>query len=155
MHYIIDGNNIIGKIKSLYQIQKKDKQQSRERLAFIIGRYFTGRKVTVSLHFDGFENESIKVPGIKIIYSCSITADERVRREIERSNNPKTIILVTSDNNLAEFARVCSCRVISSEEFAGKLLSVNLPDQEQLKIDAINSNEEFKKLFGVNSSGKK
>ena len=148
-HYIIDGNNLIGKIKSINQIQKKNNQQSREKLAFLLGRYFNKRKASVNLHFDGFENEGIKVPGIKLIYSGSLTADDKIKSEIEKSNNPKNIILVTSDSNLAEFGRVCSCQLVKSEEFAKQLLTLNSVDEEQNKIDAINSTEEFKKLFGI------
>lgn len=148
-HYIFDGNNLIGKIKSLNQIQKKDKQQSREKLALLLGRYFAERKNSVNLHFDGFESATINISGIKIIYSGSISADERIKREIERSKNPKLITLVTSDSNLAEFGRVCSCQVIKSEEFVTLLFSLDSSDEEKNKIDSINNPEEFKKLFGI------
>lgn len=148
-HYIIDGNNLIGKIKILNQIQKKNKQQSREKLAFMLGRYFSKRKASVSLHFDGFENDTIKISAIKIIYSGSSTADEKIKREIERSKNPKNYILVTSDVNIAEFGRVCSCDVIKSEEFARQFLSLNSINEEQARIDMLNDVEEFKKLFGI------
>jgi predicted RNA-binding protein with PIN domain len=148
-HYIIDGNNLIGKDKSLNQIQKKNKQQSRERLAFLLGRYFSKRKASVSLHFDGFENDEINVPAVKIIYSGSSTADEKIKREIERSKNPKNNILVTSDTNIAQFGRVCSCEVIKSEEFAKQILSSNTADEEQNKINEIDNANEFKKMFGI------
>ncbi|HSW55857.1 MAG TPA: NYN domain-containing protein [Ignavibacteriaceae bacterium] len=153
-HYIIDGNNLIGKIKSLNQIQKKNKQHSREKLAFLLGRYFDKRKTSVNLHFDGFENDAIRVSGIKIIYSGSLTADEKIKREIERSKNPKNNILITSDSNLAQFGRVCSCQVIKSEEFAKQIFLSSFAEEEQAKIDAINSADEFKKLFGVNAPDK-
>ena len=42
-HYVIDGNNLIGKIGSLHKLQNKDKQGSREKLAFILERYFSGK----------------------------------------------------------------------------------------------------------------
>jgi predicted RNA-binding protein with PIN domain len=148
-HYIIDGNNLIGKIKSLHQLQKKNKRQSREKLAFLLGRYFNKKKASVNLHFDGFENDAIKVSGIKIYYSGSITADEKVKQEIQGSKNSKNIVLVTSDTNLAEFGRVCSCQVVKSEQFAMQLQSENSVDEEQLKINSINNTEDFKKLFGI------
>ena len=148
-HYIIDGNNLIGKIKSLNQLQKKNKQQSREKLAFLLGRYFNKKNASVNLHFDGFESDAIKVSGIKIFYSGSITADEKVKQEIQRSKNSKNIILVTSDTNLAEFGRVCSCQLLKSEELAKQIHSESAVDEEQTKIDSINSTEEFKKLFGI------
>lgn len=148
-HYIIDGNNLIGKDKFLNQIQKKNKQQSRGKLVFLISRYLNQKKVTVSLHFDGFENERITVSGIKIKYSEKSSADEKIKQEIERSKNPKNIILVTSDSNLAEFGRVCSCQVIKSEEFIRLLNLSNSKNEEQLRIDSLKDSDEFKKLFGI------
>lgn len=147
-HYIIDGNNLIGKIKSLNQIHRKNKKQSAEKLAFIVGRFFNGRKATVSLHFDGVQPDVVRVTGIKIVYSGNITADEKIKIEIEKSINPKNIILVTSDSNLAEFGRVCSCHVIKSEDFS-KQLSASGIDEEKLRIDELNNTNEFKKLFGI------
>lgn len=148
-HYIIDGNNLLGKIPSFKNLQKSNKQASREKLAFLLGRYFVNKKVSVDLHFDGYLNEVIKVSGMKINYSGSLTADERIKKEIERNKNPKNLTVVTSDSNLVEFARVCSCSVIKSEDFAKQIHSVFSPDEEQTRIDELNSTEEFKKLFGV------
>ncbi len=44
LHYIIDGNNLIGKIKRFSSLQKKDKQTAREKLAFYVDRYFIFKK---------------------------------------------------------------------------------------------------------------
>ena len=150
-HYIIDGNNLIGKDKSLNQIQKKNKQQSREKLALLLGRYFSKRKASVSLHFDGFESDLIKVPGVKIIYSGSVTADEKIKIEIERSKNPKNNILVTSDSNLSEFGRVCSCQIIKSEEFIRNFSQMNNHKEEDIKSNPVKNIEEYKRLFGIDS----
>lgn len=148
-HYIIDGNNLIGKIKSLNQIHKKNKKQSAEKLAFMFGRYFSGKKATVSLHFDGFQSDGIKVPGIKIIYSGSISADDKIKSEIEKSKNPKNIILITSDSNLAQFGRVCSCQLIKSEEFSKQFLSSGISDEEKMRMDELDNVKYFKKVFGI------
>lgn len=148
-HYIIDGNNLIGKISSLKKLHKKDKVRSAEQLALILGRYFAKKNLKVSLHFDGFQSEPIKVTGLKIIYSGKITADEKVKSEISKSRNPKNIYLITSDKNLAEFGRVCSCQVIKSEAFSKQINSSDKTDEEQTKIDEMKNSEEFKKLFGV------
>ena len=148
-HYIIDGNNLIGKISSLKKLHKKNKQLSAEKLSFILGRYFNRKKYTVSLHFDGFAGDKINVTGIKIFYSEKQTADEKIKSEIERSRNPRNIVLITSDNNLAEYGRVCSCRVIKSEDFSKVIKSDNSKDEETSRIDEINNNEEFGKLFGT------
>ncbi len=146
--YIIDGNNLIGKISSLQKLQKSDKQSAREKLAFLIESYFREKKAKVSLHFDGFQNTPIKLSSAKIIYSENKTADDRIKSEISASKNPKLITVVTSDNNLKEFARVCSASVVSSEEFASELSRRNDKDEEEQRIRAM-SVEEFKKIFNV------
>ena len=43
--YLIDGNNVIGKIHSLANLQKKDKQASREKLVHLVDRFFANKKV--------------------------------------------------------------------------------------------------------------
>ena len=66
--YIIDGNNLIGKIQSLANLQKKDKQASREKLAHLVDRYFINKKIEVILNFDGFANQKINTSKIKLVY---------------------------------------------------------------------------------------
>ena len=148
-HYIIDGNNLIGKIPSINKLQKRNKQTSREKLAFLLERYFSNKKASVSLHFDGHVNEAIKITGIRIKYSENQSADNQIKKEIEKSKNPKNIILISSDNNIAEFARVCSCNVKKSEDFAKELLFKRASDEEKSRIEEINNPGEFKKVFGL------
>ncbi len=148
--FIIDGNNLIGKIKELYRLQQKDKQAARERLAIIIERYFSRKKVKISLHFDGFQNTPIKISCAKIYYSDNKTADEKIKAEISASKNPRNLTLITSDNNLKEFARVCSASVISSDEFAAEIKKGKDRDEEEIRIKSINDVEEFKKIFNAN-----
>lgn len=146
-HFIIDGNNLIGK---MYRIKSKDKITEREQISFILERFFSGKKAKVSLHFDGHKNLPIKVSGIKIIYSENRTADELIKNEIERATNRKNITLISSDNNLREFARVCSCSVMSSENFINEINSSQAGDEENKIIESLQQNKnEFKKLFGV------
>lgn len=146
-HFIIDGNNLIGK---MHNIKSNDKASEREQLSFILERFFFRKKAKVSLHFDGHKNLPIKVSGIKIFYSENRKADELIKNEIEKANNRKNIILVSSDNNLKEFARVCSCNVLSSEDFINEFSSSQTGDEENKIIESMQkNNDEFKKLFGV------
>lgn len=147
--FIIDGNNLIHKLPHLSKIQSKDKEAARSRLAFMIDRYFSGKKVKVYLYFDGFEGERINVSNIKIIYSRQRTADEIIRKQIEKSTKRHLITVISSDrSDIIGFAEVCGCKAISSEEFTGKLRRQNTVDEEEAIIQSM-SNEEFKKLFNV------
>jgi predicted RNA-binding protein with PIN domain len=150
-HFIIDGNNLIGKIGSLHKLQQKDKQSSREKLAFILESYFRGKPNNkVSLHLDGFPGQSIKVQNIKIIYSGKKTADDEIKSQIEHDKNPRTIIVISSDRNLKDFASVCCCDWISSEDFAKDIMNRSPEDEEKQRQDELNhDNDEFKKLFGA------
>lgn len=146
---IIDGNNLIGKNKALSIIQKKDKTAAREKLAFLLDRYYSNKALKAYLHFDGYKNISIRTENIRIIYSNEKTADERIKAQIEEAKNRKDITVVTSDRNLQQFAKVCSCGFISSENFSKMVQGRNQQDEEQNRIDEINNIDEFKKIFNA------
>ena len=146
--YIIDGNNLIGKIKRLSHLQKKDKQTSRDQLSFMLDRYFRKTKVKVSLHLDGFENTPIETGKIKIKYSGNQPADNLIKKEIENSKNPKLLIVISSDHSILGFAKACSCETIKSEVFAKELSRKDDNESEEKIIKSIDE-DEIKKLFGV------
>ncbi|MHB8930632.1 MAG: NYN domain-containing protein [Melioribacteraceae bacterium] len=147
-HYIIDGNNLIGRIKSLQQLQNKDKQASREKLIYFLNRYFTGKKVKLSLHLDGHPNLPLSISKGKITYSFNQQSDNFIRKEIENSSNPRLIILVTSDRSLMNFGKVCGCKVISSDDFYRETEKSSVKNDEAEKISQLEKdNEEFLKLF--------
>ena len=148
-HFIIDGNNLIGKIPSLFKLQKKDGQASREKLAFILESYFAiKRNNRVSLHFDGFVNQAIKVGNLKIIYSGNKSADDDIKHQIEAEKNSRNLIIVTSDHNILQFARVCGCEVKTSEDFSREIMTRSPDDEEKKREEGI-SNDEIKRLFNV------
>ncbi|MBK7497596.1 MAG: NYN domain-containing protein [Ignavibacteriales bacterium] len=149
LNYIIDGNNLIGKIASLMSLQKKDKQASREKLVYILDRYFISKKANVTLHLDGHPAGRVSSSKMKIVYSENLTADEKIKKQISQSKSPRNIIVVTSDSNLAQFAKVCSATVVSSDEFAVEINKSGDKFDEESIIKSINNVDEFKKLFGV------
>ena len=151
LNYIIDGNNLIGKISSLKNLQNKDKQASREKLVYILDRFFITKKANVSLHLDGHPNAKINSSRMKIIYSENLTADEKIKKQISQSKSPRNIILITSDSNLAQFAKVCSVSVTTSDEFGAEISKSSSIEDEEAIIKSINNIEEFKKLFGVDN----
>lgn len=147
--YIIDGNNLIGKIPLLMNLQKKDRLASREKLVYMLDRHFIKKKVNVTLHLDGHPANKINSSKMKIIYSENQTADEKIKKQISQSKSPRNIIVVTSDSNLAQFAKVCSSTVVSSEQFSSEMSKTNSELDEESIIKQIDNVAEFKKLFGV------
>ncbi|MCX6149302.1 MAG: NYN domain-containing protein [Ignavibacteriales bacterium] len=146
--YLIDGNNLIGKIRSLMDLQSKDRQGVREKLAFMIDNYFTGKNAKVLLFYDGYENLLIRSTKSKIIYSQKKTADDVIKNQIGNSKNPRQIVMISSDNNLIQFASVCGCETIKSEKFAAEISAHKNLDDEEDRERSIDNNE-IKKLFGV------
>ena len=146
--YIIDGNNLIGKISDLWTLQQKDKQMSRVKLVKIIDQYFNGKKNKVSLHFDGFSGDAIHSSSANIHYSNNKSADSKIKNEIDSSKNPKTIAIVSSDHSVQNYAKVSSCKVIKSEEFAQQL-NDKKPVNSEEEISKSISDDEIKKMFGV------
>lgn len=147
--YLIDGNNLIGKIKLLTALQKKDKQASREKLVHLVDRHFENKKVEVILNFDGFANQKINVTKAKLVYSDNRSADEKIKKQIEAESNKRNIVVISSDNNIREFARVCGCEVVLSEDFGKEIAKSQNVDDEESRIKAIDDINSFKKIFGV------
>lgn len=142
-HYIIDGNNLIGKIKSIKVLQQKDKQSSREKLVSLLNQYFAGKQLKVTLHFDGFPNSSINFSKGRVVYSENQTADAKIRTEIDRSKNPKLIVLVSSDNSLINYGRVCSCKTIKAEEFYSEMKNRGTVLHEDNAIKSLEKEKEY------------
>jgi predicted RNA-binding protein with PIN domain len=146
--YIIDGNNLIGKISELWSLQNRDRQLARIKLVKYLDQYFRGKKNVVSLHFDGFPAEAIPSSSCIITYSENRPADILIRKEIDSEITPKTSAVVSSDHYVQNYARVNSCKVIKSEEFAKRLRSNKKVASEEEITKSI-SDEEIKKLFGL------
>ncbi|MBE2279511.1 MAG: NYN domain-containing protein [Ignavibacteriaceae bacterium] len=147
--YYIDGNNVIGKDPVLKSIQKTAKQNSREQLVFKLERWKAGKNVKIVLFFDGHRGDGVKVSNFTVFYSGNKTADSLIKEEIGNYKNPKTLIVVSSDNEIFNFAKKCSCTTMKSEEF---IFLLNKPvksapiEKPEIHTGSI---DEFKKIFGV------
>lgn len=150
-HYIIDGNNLIGRSKMLKEVHSKDKQRSRAELVSMLNSYFAGKKLSITLHLDGFKNLTLSLSKGKIVYSDKQSSDTKIREEISKSRNPKLITLVSSDRPLADFARVNSCSIVKSEDFI-KMMDVKKEANEEVRKirDLENEKEFFRKIFNSN-----
>ncbi len=144
--YILDGNNLIWKIPELKKLLKKNPQLAREKLVFKLERYFANKKYKISLHFDGFPGVAIKANKIKITYSFQRKADEEIRDEIDRENNPEFICVISSDDEIVQYSRANACTVITADDFS-KLIDVQNNIAEEEKIQNEIDNDEILKLF--------
>lgn len=148
--YFIDGNNLIGKIPSLQKKLKSNKIFVREQLVIQIDRAFGNSPNKVTLFFDGFLNGMINSSKAKIVYSDSKPADLVIKDEIDRSKNPRNIIVVSSDHEVINYGKKSCCDTMSSEDFIARFFSKGNDKEELEKIKHLEKqNDEFKKLFGI------
>ncbi len=148
--FLIDGNNLLFKIKKLEKLMKRDKQAAREKLAYMIDDYFIKKGDAVTIHFDGFENVKINLSKAKIIYAQNENADSMIKRQIESSKNPRNLVVVSSDvKDIVHYAKKFGCEILSSEKFSAMLSSYlnKIPGDE--KSNAGISLNESKKMFDL------
>jgi len=149
-HYIIDGNNLIGKIKNLKVLQKNDKESSRIGLVQLLNNYFSGKKIRATLHFDGYPKTPLNLFKGKIVYSEKYTSDSEIRKEIDNHKNPKLITLISSEHQLINYARANACNVTKSEDFYSEILKTNEIDEEAKKLKILEKEKDtFLKLFNA------
>jgi predicted RNA-binding protein with PIN domain len=141
--YLIDGNNLIGKIPELKKLKNN---LAGERLIFILQRYFVNKKVNVTIFFDGYPSEKIKAD-FEIVYSLGRTADELIKKRIDKSARNKNLTVVSSDLEVYFYAKECGCTVIKSEEFYSNIISSTSEKSDEKPSQS--NIEEFKKLFNA------
>ena len=148
-HYIIDGNNLIGKDSTLSKAQRTEKQNARKGVVLLLENFLLNNKVKISLHFDGHPDDSVKSHKIKINYSYSKEADYFIKKEIDIVKNTNNVIVVSSDSSIAQYARVSKCEAKPAEVFLREIKTIDSADEEEKKINESGSVAEFKILFGV------
>lgn len=142
-HYIIDGNNLIGKIKSLKELQKRNKQGSREGLVNMLNNYFAGNKIKATLHLDGHPNTALNFSKGRIIYSEKKSSDSIICEEIDNSKNPKLITVVSSDHRIINYARANSSASIKSEDFYREIKKSYEKNDEQERLKQLEKEKDF------------
>lgn len=130
---IIDGNNLLHKIRNLKHLHEIDKSGAANALRDFVRSRYAGKEKLVFV-FDGHgDNE-----GGKVIFSGNSTADDIIREKIETARNFREITIVSSDAGITGLAKECGCTVIRSEDFLKKIS----PDRKSPAKDK-NVNELF------------
>ena len=137
MHVIIDGYNVLLRGRRPGSVGAADLERLRAGLVQRAAAYASGRRVQVTVVFDG--QAEIVVPGsaaigapsggggrsgVKQIFSRPPeNADAVIKRLVQEQTQPRNVTVVTSDQPLARFVQSCGCKVLSSEEWQLKLTS--------------------------------
>ncbi len=123
MPYLIDGNNLMPALADA------GPDVGREGLCrLLLPLLEQGESVRVV--FDGAPPPAgvaaqIEKTGVQVTYAAPRPADEHIIKLIEADFAPKTLTVVSTDNEIRRAAERRRCKVLTSQDFARKLLHVH------------------------------
>lgn len=155
VHIIIDGYNLIKRSPVLSRFDQIDLQRGRDELIKRLASYRRIKKHRVTVVFDGYreggiKQERTKDKGIDIIFSKKgEQADSVIKRIAEVKK--EEILVVTSDNEVADFSRRRGAAIVSSEEFEMRMdMAASLDDRD---FDDDPCDEPFVKMIHTKKKG--
>ncbi len=103
-----------------------DKPKARRRLMDDLAQFAQGKGVRVSVVFDGAPEQHFadgaSYKGVSVFYAeRGSNADERIKQMVEAARERRTLIVITSDRQLADYVRRCGAQVVRSGEFRKKM----------------------------------
>jgi len=146
--YIIDGFNLVYKIPSL----KTYDNPHQGLINYIKKNKLTGSKNNkVVIVFDGGSNYlASQEKEFKIIFSGDNTADELIKRRLEKIDNISEVVVVSDDREVKRNAKDQGARLCSTAEFINKKIKKNPDYSQEKEIDYSlqrEINEELRKLW--------
>lgn len=120
LRYIIDGNNVLHHPDFTCPKHIADRRNALS--GFILKHRLTGsRKNKVVIVFDGHPSLPPSKDGstdnTEIIFSRNESADQGIRRILEKTANPKNTVVVSDDKEIMIFTRLFGARHLGVDEF--------------------------------------
>lgn len=151
-HYIIDGYNLMHAIPSLKKLLARDAVQAREELIAHVARLTHRRKFRGTIVFDGAKPQAdfgVARAPIHVVYAAPQSADDKIKSLIEHAPNRAWLVVISSDHEILNFARVCSCQTHTSKYFANLLFDTGTSGEEKDHSTLSKSQvDEWLRLFG-------
>ena len=122
MSYLVDGNNVMAQRVGWH----KDKPGARRVLLDEVAGFAISKRASVTVVFDGAPEQHFAdgatYRGVRVFYAeRGSNADERIKKIVEASRERRTLIVVTSDRELAAYVRSCGAQVIRSGDFRKRM----------------------------------
>jgi predicted RNA-binding protein with PIN domain len=151
-HYIIDGYNLIHAIPALKKLLVRDAPQAREALIDHVARLTHRKKFRGTIVFDGVrpaEDFGASRAPIHVVYAAPLTADDKIKALIEHAPNRSWLVVISSDHEILNFARVCACTTHTSKYFAHMLFETDTAGEEKEQSTLSKSQvDEWLRIFG-------
>ncbi|MBV9210940.1 MAG: NYN domain-containing protein [Acidobacteria bacterium] len=127
MSYLVDGNNVMAQRVGWH----KDKPRARRRLLDEVAAFAAAKRARVTVVFDGAPEQHFadgaSYRGVRVFYAeRGSNADERIKKLVEASRERRTLVVVTSDRDLAAYVRNCGAQVIRSGDFRKRMQAETL-----------------------------
>jgi predicted RNA-binding protein with PIN domain len=154
MAYLIDGNNVMAQLVGWH----KDKPRARRRLLDELAQFAVARRASVTVVFDGAPEQHFadgaSYRGVRLFYAeRGSNADERIKKIVEDARERRTLLVVTSDRELALYVRSCGAQVIRSGDFRKRMAEATAKaiqaNQEQPPKVSQQEVPDWMRYFGV------
>jgi len=142
---IIDTNNLLHKVGSLKKLLNQDKDVAVDTMIARMQSNFPNKAVKIVLVFDGY-GKNRNIGNIEAKFSKTNVvkfenADELIKSLIDRARNSKLLRIVTSDNEIAWYARNSGCKIQSSSGFWSELKDKKI--QQRVREGDVNEKPQF------------
>ncbi len=122
MDYLIDGHNLIGAMPDISLADPDDEDQLIERLKGYMGRKRNRCTVVFDNGMLGGLSPELSSSRIKVYFAPNRTeADAIIRSRIRKAENPRNLLVISSDREIIAEARRWGAETMSSKKFASKL----------------------------------
>ena len=156
LHYIIDAYNIINHPRFRAAAGQSSSVQHALHDFIRLNKLTGSLKNTVVLVFDGYPAVGQKIPvgeDLLWIYSRKIDADEKIKRLVEESAQPRNIIVVSDDRQVQLTSKILHAQVCGVEEFiCGRQSNKS---SAAVELDAYDNNLTYAKMQKINAELKK
>ncbi|MDD5595012.1 MAG: NYN domain-containing protein [Candidatus Omnitrophica bacterium] len=152
LQYVIDGYNLLN-----HQLLSKTRKNNTSDpakiiLSFIQEKRLTGsRKNGIILVFDGYPKTGsfeAKDPGITLLFSRGVSADEKIKKIVEGSANRKILVVVSDDKEIQFLVKSLGARVLAIADFVGLEDQEKEPARTELSYSQMHKiNQELSKLW--------
>lgn len=156
MSYLIDGNNLMGRLHDIDPEAPDARMQLLRWLAAF--RNQPGHKARrMTVVFDGAPEphfpEGSVFQGVQTIYSLpNSTADARIKQRVEQQRDRRGLTVVTSDRELYNYVRSCGAQAITCEQFAERvwtaLASTDSAEKEDVQLNPQDI-DQWMRYFGI------
>lgn len=155
MSIIVDGYNYIGRSAEL-TLQDTG---ARDKIIYLFGQYCARAQKMLTIVFDGsYSGQQVdrkrQYGRVTVIYTSPIySADHAIKKMVsaQEPKRRKTLTIVSSDNEIADFVKAHGASAIKSEEFEKEIIRALTQEKPLDRINIHITDEEVQewlKLFG-------